>query len=49
MELLTFLEKAAALGMSPVAIVALGVLVQQVKMNVLFDKRIAILESKATK
>lgn len=48
MDLLIFIKQAAEMGLSPVAIIAVGVLIQQMKTNALVDKRLAILESKVT-
>lgn len=47
MELIVFIKQAAEMGLSPVTIVAVGVLIQQMRTNALVDKRLAILESKA--
>tara|TARA_B110000211_G_scaffold231465_1_gene293118 strand:+ start:130 stop:279 length:150 start_codon:yes stop_codon:yes gene_type:complete len=46
MELVVFIKQAAEMGLSPVAIVAVGVLIQQMRTNALVDKRLAIIESK---
>lgn len=47
MELLVFIKQAAEMGVTPPIIVALGIAWQLHKSNVLLDRRVTILETKA--
>ena len=48
MELLVFMKQAAELGMTAPTVVALGIAWQLHKSNILLDKRVTILETRAT-
>jgi len=47
MELLVFMKQAAEVGMTAPTIIALGIAWQLHKTNILLDKRVTILETKA--
>lgn len=47
MDLLLFMKQAAEVGMTAPTIVALGIAWQLHKSNILLDKRVTILETKA--